>query len=228
MSIPKQSNNPKATQKTLDEQKAEQTTQERKVRFHGRVRRRYVDAIPIEEHDNVWYTATDIADARKRERVLRECVSVDKEVYRRNQENLNAQGVLTEEQASDRDTIIDASLSAVLDEQDRQESEFYACNKFGKVSLDTEAIAQSYRTHSQASMEKAHARATRHEKHVQEIATQVFQPMSPFSPYRILKNIPTQQSHKRLARSQIPRPSVFVAEGSSSSSKEVIRTTPAA
>ncbi|KAL3939720.1 MAG: hypothetical protein SGBAC_005612 [Bacillariaceae sp.] len=216
---PKTSNKPQ--EEIRDELKIEAT--QRKVRFHGRVKRRYVHCIPEEEHESIWYTSGDYAKARKRESVLRKCVTFNEELCQKNRENLNAQGVFTEEQASKRHAAIEASITAVIEEQERQECAFYDANRFEQFSPNDEMIAQLYSSYAQKSLEKAHSRAARHEMHLQEIACQPEEPSSPFSPSRFMKKIPTQRS----SGAKLPtKPSVFVPEGSSS--LEVRCTTPAA
>ncbi|CAJ1961815.1 unnamed protein product [Cylindrotheca closterium] len=216
MSVLPQTSSPKTTttktqRETLDEPKME-TAQRKKVRFHGRIKRRNIHYIPEQEHVNVWYKSTDYAEARKRESLLRQCVSTNNELYCKSRENLNAQGIFTHEQALKRDAAIEASIMAVIKEQERQESAFYDVNKCGHFSINANMIAQSYRSYAKESLEKAQNRAARHEKHVQDIACKPESPSSPCSPSRFMKNIPTQRSGKSFSRSgmQIPSPSLLV------------------
>ena len=213
MSIKGLVESPKAARKTLDESKAESKPKKR-VRFHGRVKRRFFDRVEDPDREQVWYTSADYAKARKFEDALRDYVSADKEHYRKNLDSLNAQGIITQEQAKKKYQLIDVSIDAVLDEQERQESDFYDANSVsGELfALNDEKIAEVYRCHAYEALEQAQSRASRHARHLQE--TQGEPGQSPeLSPSRLVKRERVSpRSKKAINIRQLPAPSVFVTE----------------
>ena len=201
----------------LDEVERVQTNEDRKVRFNKRVKRRFIKKIPEEEHENIWYTREDYDEAYRREDALRKCISANKALYTKNAENIIAQGVLTEQQLFQGRTVVETSLLAVLDEQERQEEEFFGPNTPGEFALDFEKVAAVYSPHSQGSLVEAQVRAIRHHAHVQNIENEINELL--LSPIRSMKGrIPTRRSPRSrapLIQKLIQSPSVFVAEESS-------------
>jgi hypothetical protein len=190
---------------------------QRKIRFNERVNFHSVHCIPKKEKEDIWYTSADYDEASRNGRILRKCISNNDQLYRKNQENLNAQGVLTEQQALQMEGAVKASTIAVFEEQERQEQAFFGANKSSEFLLDFERIAESYQKHSCEALEQAQRRAARHEKHLKDAdtGTKSGKRSSSSSPPRFLKKeIPTGQSPKsktsRGVRKLIPRPSVFV------------------
>lgn len=222
MSITRIIESPKSTKETLDTPKAE-PSQRKRVRFNGRVKRRFFDVVEEEDRENVWYSSEDYKEARQFEDALRECVSTNKELYRKNTENLNAQGVLTQEQATKKYALIDASIDAVMDELEGQESAFYDDNSMsGELFCpNDERIAEVYHCHSYEALQQAQSRANRHARHVQKNANKPADKSSALSPSRFARKSPSRLSPRskksmilRQGR-QLPGPSVFVPEGSS-------------
>ncbi|KAL3939719.1 MAG: hypothetical protein SGBAC_005611 [Bacillariaceae sp.] len=186
----------------------------RKVQFNERVKGRSILSIPKEERKHVWYTSAYYDEASKNERILRICISNNDQLYKKNQENLNAQGVITEQQSLKMDAAVKASTSAVFEEQERQENKFFRANKSGKFRLDCERIANAYRVHSREAHEQAQLRAARHEQHLS--GTGIDTKSSPSSPPCVSKKgIATRLSPTSLfgMRKLISRPSAFVANG---------------
>ncbi|CAJ1961813.1 unnamed protein product [Cylindrotheca closterium] len=217
---------------SIDKPKAE-LTKKRRVRFHTRVKERsFYDYVEDEQdHRNLWCTSADYSEARKFEDALRECVSANKELYRKNTENLNAQGVLTHDQAAKKYALIDASIGAVIDEQDKQESAFYDDNSItGEMFCQNdERIAEVYLCHSYEALQQAQSRANRHAKHVQQIASEPSNESGTLSPSRFVEKSNfsrlCQRSKKSImigrGRRKLPAgPSKFVIE--KRSTQEVI------
>lgn len=153
----------------------------KEVRFHGRVRRRSIQYIDEEDHENIWYTSEDYADARKREDALVHYVSSNNQVFKSIRENLNAEGVLTKEQELKLKDNIEVSTMAVFQEQE-------------KPQCDYQTIANVYRSYSEKALKEAQLRAARHEKHLEAIG------MS-FVGY----DSPTTYAKKGILRSQRPK-----------------------
>lgn len=210
----------KPQERTLDEAKSEPTQKTKKrVRFDARVRRRYVNSIEERDHKNVWFKPEDFNEARKRERAIREYISLNEELYMKDIENLNAQGVLTDEQAAKKFATVDAAVMDILQEQEKQETAFYEANETGKFFLNCELIAQAYRPYSKVALGQAQSRAVRAKKHVTAILRHSSSSTSLFSPSRFVKGGLQTQRSPRTKRSlvatreaQLPSVSVFVAE----------------
>lgn len=201
------------------EEERVQITSERKVRFNDKVRRRKVKYIPKQDHENIWYTREDYEEAYSREDALRECISANKALYAKNADNLDAQAVLTEKQLWTRRMAAEASIVTVLVEQERQEEEFFRPDKNGDFALDIDKIAEAYSIQSQDSIREAQSRATRLQRHLQDIANKSYDDSSVISPIRLMrKRAPTRRSLRSRAsfvqKLDIPRPSVLGPKGS--------------
>lgn len=184
-----------------------------------------VDSVPEDERENLWYTSADLDVAFDNEVSLRKCISTNKHVYRKNQDYLNSQGIFSEEQAMKKDSAVEASLSAVFDEQKKQKAAFLSAKKDGKLVLNNDKIAEAYQSHSQEAMEQALRRA----KHVQDEAEDAVVPLasSPFSKTRFLKKASASSPTKSKKSSW--NPTVFMPEGSQSRSRKITKlATPAA
>ena len=211
MSVTSLVESPKATKKTLEKPKAEK----KRVRFHGRVKRRFYDRVEEEDRDNVWYTSEHYSQARKFEDALRDCVSENKDLYRKNKENLNAQGVMTHDQAQKKYDKVDAAIDAVLAEQDDQESDFYDNNSSDELfTLNDEKIAEIYRRYAYEALEQAQCRANRHARHMQEAD----EDSEEINPSRFMRKESPARLSPRSKKSIMvfsSKPSVFVTEKSS-------------
>lgn len=190
----------------------------KEVRFHGNICRRFVPYIPEEDHGNVWYSMEEFKETRKRENALQQCISSNKMIFNSIRENLNAEGVMTDEQQEKVNRIVDASLDAVLQEQDKQERAYYvAVDKSQKFSLDCQKISNVYRSHSEQALKEAQQRAARHEQHLEAIGIKFLSYSSPFSPSTCTKkgilrrhSTNSQKALTQSSKREISRPPVHL------------------
>ena len=159
-------------QKYNQEMKEDQETggkQKKKVTFYTRVRRRFVESLLGEDSSMLWYSSKDYATAREKERSLRCYIQKTEQ----NEGNLNAQGILTLEEATRNRIHGRSAKSAVLEEQETQEIAFLTRNgrsrKTASFEIDGEQIAEAYRPYSQAALTQARHRAMTHEKYIHAI-----------------------------------------------------------
>ncbi|CAJ1961561.1 unnamed protein product [Cylindrotheca closterium] len=178
------------------------------VRFHGLVQRRSFQCVAEEDRENLWYTSEDYDQARKREDALQQYVSSNKQVYRSIRENLNAEGVVTDQQQSRLKDAIEASTNAVLEEQEEQEFAFHGKRK--DFSLDFKKIAKAYRSHSEKALKEAQRRAERHEKHLEAIGGMNMSGYSSPSSPSTRKGILRRKTPKKSSKREIPRPPVHL------------------
>lgn len=183
----------------------------RRVQFNEKVAGRVFQNIPEEERATIWYTKADVDEARRNEKILREAFSSNEQLFQQNQENLNAQGVMTDEQIAKVDLLVKASTKAVFEEQERQEKMFVAEHKTGKFHLNEYKIAEAYRIHAQEALEQARNRAVRHEKHVRK-ETEVkrtSEPVSPFPASKYLRKgvspVPSPQESPQTSPKRSPK-----------------------
>ncbi|CAJ1932426.1 unnamed protein product [Cylindrotheca closterium] len=141
--------------------------QKKVVTFHEAVRSRSVESFLDEDPSVLWYSPKDYETARAKERSLR-CYIRKTE---KNEGNLNAQGILTLEEAARKRNNGASAKIAVFEQQEAQEIAFLVYNdrKTAKLALDGEQIAKAYQPHSQASLAQAQHRAMTHETHVHTI-----------------------------------------------------------
>ncbi|CAJ1961817.1 unnamed protein product [Cylindrotheca closterium] len=214
--------------KTVRAKKSNETNNkknQRKIRFKEQVNIHSIHCIPEKEKGHIWYTAADYNEASKNGRILRKCISNNDQLYRQNQENLNAQGVFTEQQTMQMEIAVKASTTAVFEEQERQGKALFSGNKTSsEFSLDYEKIAEAYRKYSREAQEQAQLRAARHEKHLKDTDTKSVKHSSPSSSPRSLKkktltgHSPKPRKSRSLSpkatsrgvRKLIPKPSVFL------------------
>ncbi|CAJ1932428.1 unnamed protein product [Cylindrotheca closterium] len=147
-------------------------TQQKKVTFHNRVKRRFVERVPRKERSNLWYSKSEYAEARERERVLRS--SISHQDYSEIAYSLSVVGIVTREQMAMKSIMVDNSIKAVLDEQEKQEDEANEYNDDPDTTseLDHEEIAQEYYLHSTVSLTQAQNRARCLAQHVKDIESQ--------------------------------------------------------
>lgn len=189
----------------------------KRVHFHGKILCRAVSYIDKEDFDKIWYTAEDFKQNRKREVALQKSISSNKQLYRSIRENLNAEGVLTDEQESRLQRAIDESTEAVFREQEKQEKAFYDADKKGTFALDCRKIAKVYRSYSEKALKEAQRRAARHEKHLEAIGINFLEYSSPCTPSTFNKkgilrrhSANSQKKLTNASKLEIPRPPIEV------------------
>jgi hypothetical protein len=151
---------------TMDKQQA------KRVSFHGRVKCRELPYIQPEEVLTAWYLPEDFVAWREYERVLRTYISEHRELYLKNEEDLRALGLRTENEKRTKLRAIRASIRAVLTEQHRQGEQFPdATQKDDDATsyLDDQNISNIYSLYALASSRQALSRGLRHERHVKDI-----------------------------------------------------------
>mmetsp|Transcript_32788 Transcript_32788/g.79452 ORF Transcript_32788/g.79452 Transcript_32788/m.79452 type:complete len:260 (-) Transcript_32788:171-950(-) len=184
----------------------------KKISFDPRVQYHPIPYVSDVEKGGVWYSGADYAAAREREEFIRKSVSENDALFKKNEENLNAQGIMTNQEVLQKIDSIDSSVLVVLEEQDEQEVKFHISKKKNKksknkkrgqgddgpsvFSVNAEKIARVYRSHSQQSLKEAHNRALRHRKHLKEIAGDPSIPSPSFSPGRALKKATSRRLPK--------------------------------
>lgn len=186
-------------------------TNTKKASFNPRVQYHAVPYLSDIDKAGVWYTSNEYSTAREREEFIRKKVSENDALFRKNEENLIAQGILTNQGVLSKIQAVDYSIIAVLDEQDGQEVKFQLSqNKTRKskkrskssdtvmmFSVNDEKIAKVYRSHSNKALKEAQNRALRHEKHLKDIASDPSIPSPSFSPARVSK----KKSPRRVPKS---------------------------
>lgn len=189
----------------------------------------------VEKADGPTYTAAENKAASKREGKIRWSVlKKHPSLLKKNEENLNAQGVFTKEDVSMKIEAIRSSVQAVLEEQNDFDNKFLISKHKQKTRnskskkpkresvsvfvVNAEKIAKAYRPHSQLSLKEAQSRALRHEKHLRELAGNPSISVPSIAPSRQSKKATTCRSSekvpsmvivKKVASSKrLPRPSL--------------------
>lgn len=162
----------------------------KKVTFYERVRRRNVETLLDEDHNMLWYSSKDYEMARDKERTLRCYIRKTEQ----NEANLNAQGILTLEEAARKRIYGASATSAVFEAQETQELASLTGNgvrrKPADFALDGEEIAKAYRPYSQAALAQARHRAMTHEAHIQAILSDPTE--------KLISALPNRQSRQSL------------------------------
>ena len=166
-------------------------TSQKKVNFNTQVKSRFIEHVPREARPNLWYLASDYSEARERERFVECCLQQCD--HSEMGDNLIAEGIFTIEQRAINDITIDNSISAVLDEQERQEAE-YDLDENDASLFVLDENAQEYRVHSRVSLAQAQNRARRHAQHVRDFESQPKEVHSPPPPSRSPKPTKTKMS----------------------------------
>ncbi|CAJ1932422.1 unnamed protein product [Cylindrotheca closterium] len=187
--------------KEMNSQQRRNKSATKKVSFHPIVQCRPVFALSNAEKNAVWYTDAHFTAAREREESIRNSLSLHHGLFVQNEDDLNAQGILTQSDVWKKIRAIDDSVLDVLGEQDVQEARFNLSKnkktrKRGKgrdgslavFSLNMAKIAKVYRSHSQQALKEAQSRARRHEQHLKEIAYNPSMPSLSFSRGRLSNN----------------------------------------
>ena len=189
----------------------------------------------VEKADVPPYTTAENKAASKREGKIRWSVlKKHPSLLKKNEENLNAQGIFTKEDVSMKIEAIRSSVQAVLQEQDDVDNKFFMSKHKQKKRkskskkpkresasvfvVNAEKIAKVYRPHSQLSLQEAQSRALRHEKHMRELAGNPSIAVPSLAPSRQSKKVTTRQrvpkvpsvvTFKKVASSKrLPRPSL--------------------
>ena len=159
------------------------TKSAKKTSFNTRVQYHVVPYVSDFEKGGVWYSSNDYDVAREREAFIRKNISENEALFRKNDDNLNAQGILTNQAVISRIQAAEAAVTAVLEEQDEQEVKFQLSQmKIGKgkkrtkegdteanFTLNMEKLSKVYRVHSRKALKEAQDRALRQEKHVKDL-----------------------------------------------------------
>ncbi|CAJ1932424.1 unnamed protein product [Cylindrotheca closterium] len=167
----------------------------KKVSFNPIVQYHAVFALSNAEKSGGWYTDVYFTAAREREESIRKWLSLHHHsLVVQNEDDLNAQGILTQSDVWKKIRAIDDSVLDVLGEQDVQEARLNLSRnkknrKRGKgrdgslsmFSRNMAKIAKVYRSHSQQALKEAQSRACRHEQHLKEIAHDPSMPSLSFS-----------------------------------------------
>ncbi|KAL3936008.1 MAG: hypothetical protein SGBAC_008579 [Bacillariaceae sp.] len=139
-------------------------TTQKKGTFQNRIKRRFVERMPIKENANLWYNKSDYAGSKKRGTCAPKLYRTPQD-YSGNAENLSAQGIMTNEQMAMKNINFDNSIKAGLEEQEKQEADFFEANEYNDnpntvLQVDNEEIAQQYNNaHSNVSLQQAKKRA---------------------------------------------------------------------
>jgi hypothetical protein len=157
---------------TLTNKMDDSKSEGKSVRFYGRVKFRRVKTPETkEEIDKCWYSFDEMATARKTERQLRAYISDDKDLNEENFAKLSALGIRTEDEKLVRLRAIRESIDAVLEEQEKQESEFIDETNDDNDALfflDFDKVSEVYTEYSKPSAAEALQRGMLKAKHQKE------------------------------------------------------------
>jgi hypothetical protein len=149
--------------------------QQRKcVSSYGRVKCRKVPHLQPEEILNAWYLPEDFVAAREYERLLRSYISQDRELHLKNEENMCALGLRTENEKRTELRAIKASIQAVLTEQHSQQEQFLDATQNDDDAifcLNDPKMSSIYSLSALESSRQALSRGLRHARNVKDIAS---------------------------------------------------------
>lgn len=172
----------------------------KKISFNSRVQYHAVPYVSDVDREVVWYSSKEYSAAREREDFIRRKVSENDALFRKNEENLTAQGILTNQDIIRKIQNVDSSVLAVLEEQDEQEVKYQLAWQKHRRSkkknkgrpppmflVNDEKVAKAYKPHSKKASKEAQNRALRHQKHLEDIAADPSIPSEPLSPTKLKK-----------------------------------------
>jgi hypothetical protein len=159
---------------TMNEPTKENTMdkhQGKRVSFYGIVIYRKVPYLQPEEILNAWYLPKYFVAATEYERVIRNYISQDKHLHLKNEDNMCALGLRTENEKRTEFRAIRASIRAVLTEQDEQFFEATQNDDDAAFNLNDQKISSIYSLYAQESSRQALSRGLHHARNVKDIAS---------------------------------------------------------